>query len=83
MAAKALTFVEHSRVSDYGYPDGAHVMVLQNDTTQIHFIIYTGAPSTDFANAPNRSILLAPAAVYVKNGTIGLKDGSWVSAALS
>ena len=72
--------------TQFSYPVTAFVLQAESDGKKIHIIWYQGAPSTDFAKAPNGSIIIdytvTTCHVYVKdygtNGAGGI-DGSWRS----
>jgi hypothetical protein len=66
--------------STHGYPEGALVFPLNNDVYEIHYIHYAGGPASLFDNAPNGSVCFdyTNSDVYIKNGTLGGIDGSWV-----
>lgn len=69
----------------YSYPATALVLIFQNELYEMHFIWYTAAPSTNFDNAPNGSYFWDGTNFnfYIKSGTLGLKDGTWKTEALS
>jgi hypothetical protein len=87
MGQAFLTLVPVTRDPEdlYSYPATAIVANLQNDAYDIHLIWYTAAPAALFNNAPNGSFLIdtTNGAIYAKVGTMGKKDGTWQTAALS
>jgi hypothetical protein len=76
-----LRHVPEAHLIDFNYPVASYTEVLQCDGVQIHRIIGTGAPSTNYAKAPNGSsytdMTLNTGAYYIKTGTIGKIDGTW------
>jgi len=85
MSVTVLRSVPDAHISDFGYPDGTRVEVLQDDIGPIHRIIYP-APSTaisagSFDKAPNGSTIqddtTGAQKLYKKSGTAGLADGTW------
>lgn len=69
----------------FGYPEDALLVIDQADSFSVHTIIYSGAPGSDFDEAPNGSELrnLDDGELYVKIGAIGKKDGTWKKATLT
>ena len=65
----------------YGYPATAQVFITHNlpEGSEIHDIVYAGAPGALFNNAPNNSRLwdITDQRLYVKWGTQGAIDGTW------
>jgi hypothetical protein len=76
-----LRSVPDTNLADFNYPVASYTEILQGDGIQIHRIIGTGAPSTNYAKAPNGStyidMTLNTGAYYIKTGTIGKIDGTW------
>jgi hypothetical protein len=66
----------------YGYPTTARAFGHLDSEGEVHTIFYAGAPGALFNNAPNCSVFIdtTNSDVYIKNGTWGAKDGSWVKA---
>jgi hypothetical protein len=65
------------------YPATASVHVMQSDLGTVHHIYYAGVPSTDFANAPNSSVLFdnTNGDAYIKLGAVGSGiGGTWTKA---
>lgn len=85
MAAKLLTAVPGTNPALFGYPDGAHFLIHQNDAIQVHEIWYPGAPGASFNSAPNGSVLRRTdnGHLYHKYGTLGSNNGTWVTVALA
>jgi hypothetical protein len=76
------------RVSEYGLPATAAFMVLQGKDGIQRLIIFYDGDHADFPTTiPNGSIYFRNTAgscvVGIKNGTVGLTDGSWVHQAMA
>lgn len=71
--------------AEYGYPATALVQEMGNHDYFFHVIFYGAAPSTDFAKAPNGSIIydFVNGDVHQKRGTLGLTNGTWYKQAIA
>jgi len=70
----------------FGYPETAILLRIDRaEGVDVHTILYAGAPGTLFGSAPNDSTLInyTNGALYIKIGTPGSTDGTWMSVALS
>jgi hypothetical protein len=70
----------------FGYPETAILLRIDRaEGVDVHTILYAGAPSTLFDSAPNCSELTdyTNGAFYIKVGTPGGTDGTWLEEQLS
>lgn len=71
--------------TEFGYPATALVFPIYTAAYLFHLIWYGAAPSTNFASAPNGSMLwdFVNGNIYQKRGTIGLTNGTWKAQAIN
>ena len=82
-AAHILTAAHPTKSSDFNYPVTAYYLELNGSNGIAKHLIFSFADAgTDYANAPNGSVLIqyTDGGVFVKYGTDGLIDGTWVEA---
>ena len=74
---------EVNLLETFSYPEAARIFVVQGGEGQAHTIYYdTSDPGTDLgALVPNGSIVIPESGVeiYIKIGTWGQNDGTWVT----
>jgi hypothetical protein len=85
MGVTVLRDVPDAHISDYGYPDGTRVQVVQDEIGPVHHMSYPAPAAAiaagSFDKAPNGSTIkdntTGAQKFYKKSGTDGLADGTW------